>query len=157
METFIMMYRTHCQRMLDTVVSANFEGVSLVVSVSLLLSLVISTASILFDHNLCTWSILPLIPGTMVEIITMTEYFGIYKFFHWESHPFPKICTFLLTSVFLPQVQNFITHFWQGMPSHIISVLECPVVVDIVAICDSISYKVRTFHKAHCCLSTSFS
>lgn len=27
-ETFIMMYRTHCQRMLDTVVSANFEGVS---------------------------------------------------------------------------------------------------------------------------------
>ncbi|XP_029181624.2 DNA-binding protein RFX6-like isoform X1 [Acropora millepora] len=66
-ETFIMMYRTHCQRMLDTVVSANFEG-----------------------------------------------------------------------------VQNFITHFWQGMPSHIISVLECPVVVDIVAICDSISYKVLT-------------
>ncbi|KAL9979712.1 hypothetical protein ACROYT_G017414 [Oculina patagonica] len=66
-ETFIMMYRTHCQRMLDTVVSANFEG-----------------------------------------------------------------------------VQNFITHFWQGMPSHIISVLECPVVVDIVAICDSILYKVLT-------------
>jgi len=29
------------------------------------------------------------------------------------------------------------------MPSHIISVLECPVVVDIVAICDSILYKVR--------------
>ena len=27
-----MMYRTHCQRMLDTVVSANFEGVSLVVN-----------------------------------------------------------------------------------------------------------------------------
>ena len=25
-----MMYRTHCQRMLDTVVSANFEGVSLI-------------------------------------------------------------------------------------------------------------------------------
>lgn len=66
-ETFIMMYRTHCQRMLDTVVSANFEG-----------------------------------------------------------------------------VQNFITHFWQGMPDHIISVLECPVVVDIVAICDSILYKVLT-------------
>lgn len=87
----------------------------------------------------------------------MTEYFGIYKFFHWESHPFPNLCTFLLTSVFLPQVQNFITHFWQGMPSHIISVLECPVVVDIVAICDSISYKVRTFHKANCCLSASFS
>lgn len=41
------------------------------------------------------------------------------------------------------QVQNFITHFWQGMPGHIISVLECPVVVDIVAICDSILYKVK--------------
>lgn len=66
-ETFIMMYRTHCQRMLDTVISANFQG-----------------------------------------------------------------------------VQNFITHFWQGMPSHINSVLEFPVVIDIVAICDSISYKVLT-------------
>lgn len=25
-----MMYRTHCQRMLDTVISANFEGVNVV-------------------------------------------------------------------------------------------------------------------------------
>ena len=30
------------------------------------------------------------------------------------------------------------------MPGHIISVLECPVVVDIVAICDSILYKVKS-------------
>ena len=41
------------------------------------------------------------------------------------------------------KVQNFITHFWKGMPGHIISVLECPMVVDIVGICDSILYKVR--------------
>ena len=28
MRTFIMMYRTHCQRILDTVISANFEEVN---------------------------------------------------------------------------------------------------------------------------------
>lgn len=50
----------------------------------------------------------------------------------------------LVGSVLFYQVQNFITHFWQGMPGHIISVLECPVVVDIVAICDSILYKVKS-------------
>lgn len=50
----------------------------------------------------------------------------------------------LVRGVLFYQVQNFITHFWQGMPGHIISVLECPVVVDIVAICDSILYKVRS-------------
>lgn len=27
MKTFIMMYRTHCQRILDTIISANFEEV----------------------------------------------------------------------------------------------------------------------------------
>ena len=50
----------------------------------------------------------------------------------------------LSKSVLFYQVQNFITHFWQGMPGHITSVLECPVVVDIVAICDSILYKVNS-------------
>ncbi|XP_031568489.1 transcription factor RFX4-like [Actinia tenebrosa] len=64
-ETFIMMYRTHCQRLLDTVISANFDGIN-----------------------------------------------------------------------------TFILHFWQGMPSHMISVLQSPIIVDVIAICDSILYKV---------------
>ncbi|XP_048581396.1 DNA-binding protein RFX6 isoform X2 [Nematostella vectensis] len=64
-ETFIMMYRTHCQRILDTVISANFDG-----------------------------------------------------------------------------VQSFVCHFWQGMPIHMKSVLQCSVLVDVIAICDSILYKV---------------
>lgn len=65
MQTFIMMYRTHCQRILDTVISANFE-----------------------------------------------------------------------------EVQNFLLHFWQGMPEHLISLLSLDMVADIVGLCDSILYKV---------------
>ncbi|XP_033102225.1 transcription factor RFX4-like [Anneissia japonica] len=62
--TFIMMYRTHCQRILDTVIRANFD-----------------------------------------------------------------------------EVQNYLLHFWQGMPSHIIPILDSTSVVNIVGVCDSILYK----------------
>ncbi|XP_048242629.1 DNA-binding protein RFX6-like [Haliotis rufescens] len=65
METFIMMYRTHCQRILDTVISANFD-----------------------------------------------------------------------------EVQNFLLHFWQGMPEHLVEVLKAEVLADVIALCDSILYKV---------------
>ncbi|XP_070566818.1 DNA-binding protein RFX6-like isoform X2 [Ptychodera flava] len=64
-ETFIMMYRTHCQRILDTVISANFD-----------------------------------------------------------------------------EVQNFLLHFWQGMPDHLIALLKCDVIVDVIGLCDTILYKV---------------
>ncbi|XP_078698214.1 DNA-binding protein RFX6-like [Branchiostoma floridae x Branchiostoma belcheri] len=64
-ETFIMMYRTHCQRILDTVISANFD-----------------------------------------------------------------------------EVQNFLLHFWQGMPEHLVALLQLDVIMDIVGLCDSILYKV---------------
>nr|XP_005990889.1 PREDICTED: transcription factor RFX4 isoform X1 [Latimeria chalumnae] len=62
--TFIMMYRTHCQRILDTVIRANFD-----------------------------------------------------------------------------EVQSFLLHFWQGMPSHMLPVLGSSTVVNIVGVCDSILYK----------------
>ncbi|XP_030070669.1 transcription factor RFX4 [Microcaecilia unicolor] len=62
--TFIMMYRTHCQRILDTVIRANFD-----------------------------------------------------------------------------EVQSFLLHFWQGMPSHMLPVLGSSTVVHIVGVCDSILYK----------------
>ncbi|XP_076450570.1 uncharacterized protein LOC143286734 isoform X2 [Babylonia areolata] len=65
MQTFLMMYRTHCQRILDTIISANFD-----------------------------------------------------------------------------EVQNLLLHFWQGMPSHLTDVLTADIVCDIVALCDSILYKV---------------
>ncbi|WAR06205.1 RFX4-like protein [Mya arenaria] len=62
--TFLMMYRTHCQRILDTVIRANFD-----------------------------------------------------------------------------EVQSFLLHFWQGMPSHIKTILECKVLVTLVGVCDSILYR----------------
>uniref|UniRef100_A0A671MGV6 DNA-binding protein RFX6 n=1 Tax=Sinocyclocheilus anshuiensis TaxID=1608454 RepID=A0A671MGV6_9TELE len=40
------------------------------------------------------------------------------------------------------QIQNFLLHFWQGMPEHLLPLLENPVIVDIFCVCDSILYKV---------------
>ncbi|XP_072045759.1 DNA-binding protein RFX6-like [Amphiura filiformis] len=65
LETFLMMYRTHCQRVLDTIVTSNFE-----------------------------------------------------------------------------EVQNFLLHFWQGMPKHMLPLLSCDFIVDIIVLCDNILYKV---------------
>ncbi|KAL5019481.1 hypothetical protein ScPMuIL_002373 [Solemya velum] len=62
--TFLMMYRTHCQRILDTVIRANFD-----------------------------------------------------------------------------EVQNFLLHFWQGMPQHIVHILDFPPIVTLVGVCDTILYK----------------
>ena len=64
-ETFIIMYRTHCQRLLDTVMNANFD-----------------------------------------------------------------------------EVHKFLLHFWRGMPQHMIPVLECDAVIDIIIVCDSLLYKI---------------
>ncbi|XP_025085503.1 DNA-binding protein RFX6-like [Pomacea canaliculata] len=65
MKTLLMMYRTHCQRILDTVISANFD-----------------------------------------------------------------------------EVQNLLLHFWQGMPGHLTQLLHSDILCAIVALCDSILYKV---------------
>uniref|UniRef100_T1JBP4 RFX-type winged-helix domain-containing protein n=1 Tax=Strigamia maritima TaxID=126957 RepID=T1JBP4_STRMM len=62
--TFVMMYRTHCQRVMDTVIRASFD-----------------------------------------------------------------------------EVESFLLHFWQGMPSHIMSVLGTNVIVNIIGVCDSILYR----------------
>uniref|UniRef100_A0A667YZF7 DNA-binding protein RFX6 n=1 Tax=Myripristis murdjan TaxID=586833 RepID=A0A667YZF7_9TELE len=42
----------------------------------------------------------------------------------------------------LKSIQNFLLHFWQGMPDHLLPLLENPVIVDIFCVCDSILYKV---------------
>ncbi|XP_051511163.1 DNA-binding protein RFX6 [Myxocyprinus asiaticus] len=42
------------------------------------------------------------------------------------------------------EIQNFLLHFWQGMPEHLLPFLENPVIVDIFCVCDSILYKVLT-------------
>ncbi|KAJ0061212.1 hypothetical protein NL108_013529 [Boleophthalmus pectinirostris] len=40
--------------------------------------------------------------------------------------------------------ENFLLHFWQGMPDHLLPLLENDVIVDIFCVCDSILYKVLT-------------
>ncbi|XP_066532772.1 DNA-binding protein RFX6 [Hoplias malabaricus] len=47
-------------------------------------------------------------------------------------------------SVNFEEIQNFLLHFWQGMPDHLLPLLENPVIVDIFCVCDSILYKVLT-------------
>ncbi|XP_023220771.1 transcription factor RFX4-like, partial [Centruroides sculpturatus] len=62
--TFLMMYRTHCQRLLDTIIRGSFN-----------------------------------------------------------------------------EVQNFLLHFWQGIPSHLSPLFETNVLVNLIGVCDSILYK----------------
>ncbi|KAH9505379.1 DNA-binding protein rfx6 [Bulinus truncatus] len=64
-ETLIMMYKTHCQCVLDTAINGNFE-----------------------------------------------------------------------------EIQNFLLHFWQGLPEHLLSLVANDVIIDIICVCDSILYKV---------------
>ena len=61
-----MMYRTHCQRILDTVIRANFD-----------------------------------------------------------------------------EVESYLLHFWQGMPTHMLCILDSQIIADIVGLCDSVLYKVK--------------
>uniref|UniRef100_A0ABI7XB81 RFX-type winged-helix domain-containing protein n=1 Tax=Felis catus TaxID=9685 RepID=A0ABI7XB81_FELCA len=42
------------------------------------------------------------------------------------------------------KIQHFLLHFWQGMPDHLLPLLENPVIIDIFCVCDSILYKVLT-------------
>ncbi|KAG9493448.1 hypothetical protein GDO78_001389 [Eleutherodactylus coqui] len=42
------------------------------------------------------------------------------------------------------EIQHFLLHFWQGMPDHLLPLLENPVIIDIFCVCDSILYKVFT-------------
>ena len=39
------------------------------------------------------------------------------------------------------QVQNFLLHFWQGMPAHMTAILGASQIVGMVAVCDTILYK----------------
>jgi hypothetical protein len=42
-----------------------------------------------------------------------------------------------------PQINSFLHHFWQGMPNHLLPILQVEVVANLVCLCDSILYKVR--------------
>ena len=46
---------------------------------------------------------------------------------------------------FSHQVQNFLLHFWQGMPKHMLPLLSCDVIVDIIILCGNILYKVNYY------------
>lgn len=40
------------------------------------------------------------------------------------------------------QIQDFLVHFWQGMPSHMLPILSNQTTVDLVVVCDFILYSV---------------
>uniref|UniRef100_A0A8C4RLX5 DNA-binding protein RFX6 n=1 Tax=Erpetoichthys calabaricus TaxID=27687 RepID=A0A8C4RLX5_ERPCA len=56
---------------------------------------------------------------------------------------FPSAQHLLKKNLMWP-IQNFLLHFWQGMPGHLLPLLDSPVIVDIFCVCDSILYKVLT-------------
>ena len=44
------------------------------------------------------------------------------------------------------QVQDFLVHFWQGMPTHMLPILSCQATVDLVVVCDFVLYRVSPFN-----------
>lgn len=40
-------------------------------------------------------------------------------------------------------MQDFLIHFWQGMPTHMLPILGCQATVDLVVVCDFVLYRVR--------------
>ena len=41
-------------------------------------------------------------------------------------------------------MQNFLLHFWQGMPPHIIPILSSSTIANLVGVCDSVLYNAIT-------------
>jgi len=56
------------------------------------------------------------------------------------------VMTICITSgtILVLQVEKFLLHFWQGMPPHLLSIQPNGVVVDLVALCHIMLYKVVT-------------
>ena len=106
-ETFLIMYKAHCQRILDSVVRANFQEVR-----------------------------------SLVSLILLFLYCSVNCMYLW---PVALIHTF---SAFL-QVQDFLIHFWQGMPTHMLPILGCQATVDLVVVCDFILYRVSASFTTH--------
>ena len=48
------------------------------------------------------------------------------------------------------QVQDFLVHFWQGMPTHMLPILGCQATVDLVVVCDFLLYRVSHMHSVLC-------
>lgn len=44
------------------------------------------------------------------------------------------------------QVQDFLVHFWQGMPTHMLPILSCQATVDLIVVCDFVLYRVSPSH-----------
>jgi len=48
----------------------------------------------------------------------------------------------IYTGILFFQIKNFLLHFWQGMPDHLLPLMDTEVVSDAICVCDSILYKV---------------
>lgn len=108
-KTFLIMYRAHCQRILDTILRANFAEVRKKI--------------------------------VLYNLLLLKCFFKYCIFFCTILNEF--ISDSYLNAEFFFQVQNFLVHFWQGMPAHITVILSNEAVIDLIGNCDNILYKVR--------------
>lgn len=73
--------------------------------------------------------------------------------------PMPKflmawfICVVLCFFAHL-QVQDFLIHFWRGMPAHLVSLMATPAIIELVAMCDVVTYQVggQVRRQMHMCV-----
>lgn len=116
----MMMYRTHCQRILDTVIRANFDEVYP-----------------------------PPFPFFYTPLIVQKHFCKIKKQNKTNRKDFDQnkysnnwwiiFSCQIREQIF--QVQSFLLHFWQGMPEHMMTILDSQTTVLLVGVCDTMLYK----------------
>ena len=47
----------------------------------------------------------------------------------------------LIIKYIFKQVQEFLTHFWKGVPLHLMGIMGSNAVVNMVGVCDSVLYR----------------
>lgn len=117
----MMMYRTHCQRILDTVIRANFDEV--------------------YPPPFPFFYTLLIVQKYFCKIKNKTKQ---TKRLIKTIIQFNQLMKYLFTSILwihIFQVQSFLLHFWQGMPEHMMAILDSQTTVLLVGVCDTMLYK----------------
>ncbi|XP_055865473.1 transcription factor RFX4-like [Biomphalaria glabrata] len=92
-----------------------------------------------------------------IKTVLLPDFPNVKELHLPESLPESKVVTFVmmyrahcqrildaLTNSSFDEVSSFLHHFWQGMPSHMVSLLHHNLVVKLIGVCDSILYHTVT-------------
>jgi len=73
----------------------------------------------------------------------------------FTSSKMQTVANFLKGYFMICQIENYMMHFWHGIPEHLYSLTEYDVIADVICICDSVVYQVSCKRCRHRGLFTS--